>query len=51
MKLYVSQAEYFKMSDKLDASIAKDYLEKALSLQKGPSDFQLSACPLVLSKQ
>jgi tetratricopeptide (TPR) repeat protein len=33
VKLYVSQAEYFKMAEKPDPSIAKKYLEKAVRIQ------------------
>ncbi|NKE04000.1 tetratricopeptide repeat protein [Mesobacillus selenatarsenatis] len=34
VKLYVSQAEYFKMAEKPDPNIAKRYLETALRIQK-----------------
>jgi tetratricopeptide (TPR) repeat protein len=34
VKLYVSQGEYFKMAETPDASLAKRYLEKALSYQE-----------------
>lgn len=33
IKLYVSQAEYFKMADRPDPYIAKKYLEKAIRIQ------------------
>lgn len=33
VKLYVTQAEYFKMAEKPDPSIAKKYLEKAVRIQ------------------